>query len=120
MRLPKWLSLTPVIAVLVIVLLVVSTLQIIQWRKRRLISAEIEQIKQQQAAVQQKNKDLESSLSLLNTTDYKEKIAREQLNLKKEGEIVVNFPMVLGAAENTQQIELSNSQKWWQYFFNHN
>lgn len=120
MRLPKWLGSTSLIVVLLIVLGVVSLLQFNQWRKRQLIALEIEQIKQQQAEVQQKNLDLENSLNLLNTQDYKERVAREQLNLKKEGEVVVNFPPGLGSHNQTSQIRETNPQKWWRYFFHHN
>jgi cell division protein DivIC len=121
MRLPKWLSATPVIIALIIVLLGISALEFSQWRKRRQIAVEIAHITQQQAEYQQKNKDLQDSLSLLNTQSYKEKIAREQLNLKKDGEIVVNFSTATQpSGGGTVAAAQSNPQKWWHYFFPNN
>ncbi len=121
MRLPKWLSSTPIIITLVVILAGISILEFRQWRKRRQIQVEIAHITQQQAEYQQKNKDLEQSLSLLNTQNYKEKIAREQLNLKKDGEIVVNFSNAAGPlAQSAPEALQTNPQKWWRYFFHNN
>ena len=66
----------------------------------------------------QKNKDLAQSLQYFSSDSYKEKLAREQLGLKKEGEIVISFPANINPPnDNSQAEELSNPQKWWQYLF---
>ena len=120
MRLPKWLGSPLVIIGLILVLLSFTALEIIQWRKRRQIQVEIDHIVQQQREYQQKNQDLEDSLSLLNSKNYVERMAREQLNLKKEGEIVINFPPPLPPAAASVQVSGTNPQKWWHYFFGNN
>ncbi len=114
---PKWLTSRWTMLILAIVLLSVGGLELNQWHKRTQIQHEIDQIVQQQQDLEQKNQDLATSLDLLNTKDYKEKIAREQLNLKKEGEIVVNFSQAQNQEGTTNQKIVSNAQKWWQYFF---
>lgn len=119
MRLPKWLGSTGVIVLLAVVLASLSLLEFSQWRKRHQIQKEINQVVAQQREYEQKNKDLENSLSLLNTSDYKDKIAREQLNLKKDGEIVVNFPPPAPSGNSPDGAE-TNPQKWWRYFFGNN
>jgi len=121
MRLPKWFSSTLVLVLLAVILVSLAALEFGQWRKRRQIQREINEITQQQQAYEQKNKDLENSLSLLNTANYKDKVEREQLNLKKDGEIVVNFPPPLPPTVSADQgAGQTNPQKWWHYFFGHN
>ena len=114
---PKWLNSRWVLVILIIVLLCLIALELNQWRKRRQIQQEIDQIVKQQQELEQKNSDLATSLNLLNTKDYKERIAREQLNLKKEGEIVVNFSQAENRAGTPALSAESNAHKWWRYFF---
>ncbi len=120
MRLPQFFSSRLVLIGLAIVLLGLGALEFNQWQKRRQIQQEIDHIVTQQQEYEQKNRDLVSSLDLLNSSDYKEKIAREQLNLKKDGEIVVNFSEAEQPAGEKAEAKQSNPQKWWQYFFNKN
>jgi cell division protein FtsB len=114
---PPWLKSRWTILILAIILLTVSGLELNQWHKRAKIQKEIDALIAQQQELEQKNKDLATSLDLLNTKDYKEKIAREQLNLKKDGEIVVNFSQATQPEQSQSQASESNPQKWWQYFF---
>jgi cell division protein FtsB len=118
MRLPKWLSSTVIIIILLVIAGTIGGLQFKQWRKRQLIQREIDSLVQQQGELEQKNRELEESLDLLGTQNYKEKLAREQLNLKKEGEIVINFPEPKeNLPANNQVAAETNPQKWWRYFF---
>ena len=93
-----------------------------QWQKRKQINNEIEALLGQERQLQQKNKDLSESLSYLTTSDYKEKIAKEQLHLKKDGELVYNFtePQPTGIQDNQSNKSMSpggRAEKWWLYFF---
>lgn len=101
-----------------IVLLSVFGLELIQWQQRRKIDSEIEHLQQEQAELEQRNNALQQSLQYFSSDSYKEKLAREQLGLKKDGEIVVNYPPD-GIA--SQPIETpkppNNLQKWWDYIF---
>jgi len=114
---PKWLNSRWFLIILIIILLSISGLELNQLRKRRQIQKEIDQIVKQQQELERKNSDLTASLNLLNTKDYKEKIAREQLNLKKEGEIVINFSQAESGASTPAPTKESNTHKWWRYFF---
>jgi cell division protein DivIC len=121
MRIPKWVGSPLIIIALVIVLIVVASLEFRQWRKREQIQNEIDKLISQQQEIEQKNHDLSDSLDLLNTKDYREKLARQKLGLKREGEIVVNFPVTPenNGQDNTQH-QATNPQKWWDYFFQTN
>lgn len=92
-----------------------------QYTRRRAIEKEIQSIIAQGEALQAKNRQLSDSLNYLNTDSYKERLAREQLNLKKPGEIVVNFSNLKARPQNSdaqaQNGPKQNAAKWWNYFF---
>lgn len=92
-----------------------------QYRQRLAIEKEIQSIIAQGEALQAKNRQLSDSLNYLNTDSYKERLAREQLNLKKPGEIVVNFANLKAQPQNAeaqaQNSPKQNAVKWWNYFF---
>ncbi|HVY68202.1 MAG TPA: septum formation initiator family protein, partial [Patescibacteria group bacterium] len=67
-----------------------------------------------------KNDELNQSLQYLNSPSFKERVAREQLNLKKEGETVYGFSEADSASSTALAVPtdgLSNPAKWWNYFF---
>ncbi len=103
----------------IIVLIAVFGLELQQWQTRRKIDSEINALKQEQADLLQKNSALEQSLQYFASDSYKEKLAREQLGLKKDGEIVINYPVggMLNQSENKNEAPKSNPQKWWEYIF---
>ncbi len=90
------------------------------WQKRKSIEQEITTLQNQQNALEQKNQELAKSLDYLNTSDYKEKIARQQLNLQKKGELAINFPDSINS-QNSSALNINQNQKnwekWWLYFF---
>ena len=107
---------------LLVFLLVVEAKQFTQ---RNTINKEITDLQQQQDSLQKKNDDLQNFIAYLKTDSYKEKVAREQLNLSKNGEFVYSF-----SSQNSQQntvdannpsstTDISNAKKWWNYFFNY-
>ncbi len=112
---------TLIFAVLVITTLLFGNMHLQQWKKKRQIAAEIAALTGQQQALEQKNKELAESLAYLTSGNYKERIARQQLNLKKEGEVVYNFnePQVAGAStEAPPESGVGERVKeWWLYFF---
>ncbi|MBI5530103.1 MAG: septum formation initiator family protein [Candidatus Doudnabacteria bacterium] len=75
-------------------------------------------MRQQADALQKKNDDLSQSLQYLNSPSFKERVARQQLNLKKDGEQVYGFTDGNGSSTDSQvAIKTSNAKKWWDYFF---
>jgi cell division protein FtsB len=101
----------------------IGQLHVAQWQRKREIAKEIEKLTSQERDLAQKNQELSDSLRYLQTTNFQERIAREQLELKKEGETVVRFqdaPKVLGQTTNQAETgNRNNIEKWLAYFFKH-
>ncbi|PIR96341.1 MAG: hypothetical protein COT92_01620 [Candidatus Doudnabacteria bacterium CG10_big_fil_rev_8_21_14_0_10_42_18] len=122
MSFKNFLSTKKAVFLLFIFLLSLGYIQLKQIRKQRAIDVEKNTLISQTRELEQKNKQLEDSLSYLNSTEFKERVARQQLNLKKEGEIVFNFtdgPRIEGAKTGSFTAEKpsgSNFEKWIKYF----
>jgi cell division protein DivIC len=118
-KLPKILYSKFLLAGAVVVLLVVFGLELNQWRQRQKIDSEISHLKQEQAELESRNQALQQSLQYFSSDSYKEKLAREQLGLKKEGEIVINFPTegITSPKDNQPAPPKSNPRKWWDFIF---
>lgn len=104
---------------LLILLIFLAELKFKQWKNQREIEKQKYSLLAQAGSLQKKNQELNESLRYLNSPNFKERVAREQLNLKKDGEIVYSFG---DAPEKTtgdteQSNKISNPQKWWDYFF---
>lgn len=100
------------------------------------IEEEIEAQKQEAERIRNSNKALEEKIAYFETSDYKEKIAKDKFNLKKEGEKVVvikrspssdNLDVDKKDLAETEKFtdenrsketeEGKNIIKWWNYFF---
>ena len=82
------------------------------------VQKEIARLEEKANEIEKKNTELSGLINYLNTDEYKERQAREKLNLKKEGEFVVALPKGSddqNTTDGTQQ--QSNPQKWFNYFF---
>ncbi len=109
-----------------------------QFRQKYAVQKEIDSLSAQAQSLQKNNNDLQSFIAYLKTDEYKQKAAREQLNMKKDGEVVYSFAKPAASTQvsaNTPSGETSmadantnsssssqpsNLQKWWNYFFVHN
>jgi cell division protein FtsB len=107
-------------------ILLLLIVQVRQYRTRRQVEKEIGQLSTQADQIQKNNQDLQNMIAYLKTDSYKEKTAREQLSLRKEGETVYSFSAAEAqaaieekAAEIAKQQakQSSNPSKWWNYFF---
>ncbi len=111
------------VAALAVFLIFMSTVEYKQYKQRQAVQKEIADLQSQASQIEQKNQNLQNLISNLNSTGYKQASAREQLNLKKNGEVVYSFvqpgasPLPAGAGGQDSQSGLSNAQKWWNYFF---
>ena len=116
----EFVSSKTVIIVLTVFLLFMSYLKWQQYRQQRSVDLEKQNMMLQVQAWEKKNSDLTESLNNLNSPDFKERMARSQLNLKKDGEVVYNFSTAPEAAiptdAQTQDQNQSNFQKWINYF----
>lgn len=89
-----------------------------KWQERRTVDKEIESLLADQNELSEQNQKLEQSIKFLSSAEYQEKLARLQLNLKKDGEIVVNFPA--DPEEKSKALVSDNKLniiKWWEYIF---
>lgn len=105
---------------LLVAFLITGGLEYNQYSKRRQIDSEIEALKQQENELIGSNQQLEQSISFLSSPEYQDKLARLQLNLKKEGELVVNFTNKQSdqiEQQNDNHSAKSNLIKWWEYIF---
>ncbi len=102
---------------LVMVLVAMTKLLLQKYEVEREISA----LQEKADTIQKDNDELSELIKYLNTKEYAERAARDKLGLKKEGETVVSIPDRLeeGQAAGQGQASLSNPQKWYNYFFQH-
>jgi len=109
-----------VIICLVLLALFLGNLKYRQYQESKGIEKEKNDLQKQAQSLDQKNQDLNKSLKYLSSLGSKEKVAREQLNLKKPGEIIYSFSdpqaTTSQAQENIKSTPLDNLQKWWKYF----
>ncbi len=95
-----------------------------QFRNRRSIQKEIDSLTKQADQIQKNNQEVSNFIAYLKTDSYKEQAARQQLNLKKEGEVVYSFSALspqteVVTTEEKAKEELakkSNFEKWVAYF----
>lgn len=102
-------------AVLILVIIISARILV----QKRVIDREISKLESQMERIEKDNEELSSLIQYLNTPEYKEKEAREKLNLAKEGEHVVVLPQGdVAAAEfgETIGVEKSNYKLWIDYF----
>lgn len=118
MQLPKIFYSKGFLIACIIAFLLTAVLEYKQWQARRSIDAEILALKQEEQRLYESNQELQESINFLSSPEYQDKLARLQLNLKKEGELVVSFPPEnqdqVGEGENKPK---SNILQWWQYIF---
>ncbi len=102
--------------------------------RREQIQKEIEGLRVQAEKKERENQKLKGLIDYFQTSDFKEKEAKETLSVQKEGEsvVLVKEPIVsekekLEAEERAEQEKeealpkkedtRSNLRKWWDYFF---
>lgn len=107
-----------VVVLLVGSLVLLSVSQYHQWKSRQKVQRQIDSLKSEAKLVEEKNGQLEDSLKYLSSTSATERLARQQMNLKKPGEIAVVFmPSKDAAVTTTETKKQSNVRAWWDYFF---
>jgi cell division protein FtsB len=104
---------------LILLLVFLGDLKFRQWQNQRAIEKQELSLQQQADSLQKKNDQLSQSLQYLNSSDFKEEVARQQLGYKKDGETVYGFSADgQETAQNTvAQSGAGDAGKWWNYFF---
>ncbi len=116
----KLLSNKAVLVFLILLIIFLGRMKYRQYLETKKIEAEKSLLEGQAQTLEKKNQELNDSLKYLSSLSSKERVARQQLNLKKPGEIVYGFtennnPGQTQTTEN-KNIKTRNLKKWWQYF----
>lgn len=111
-----------ILILLIILLAVLGQQKLRQYKLQKSIEKEKQKLQEQLDALQGKNEDLKQTLSFLDSPTYKELVAKQQLNMQKDGEEVYNFIQNPNQNFNQQdqhyEPKKSNFQKWVSYFLN--
>ncbi len=104
---------------LALMLVFLGQLKFKQWQSQRRVEKEKQSLQRQADELLKKNNELSQSLEYLNSPNFKERVAREQLALKKDGEQVYSFSVrpQEPQQESESQKPQSNFEKWRIYFF---
>jgi cell division protein FtsL len=99
-------------------------------KKKKEIQNEITTLQQEAEKISRDNSSLEEKIAYLGSEDYKEKEAKDKLNLQSPGENVVVIKQNAAKIENSESkqdaiapapqeviFEAANYKKWWNYFF---
>jgi cell division protein FtsB len=98
-------------------------------KRNKQIESEINSLRQEAGTLSQNNQDMKEKIQYFETPDFQERIAKEKLNLQKEGEnvaIIKPSPALgnTGAAETggsevkgDETPKQPNYLKWWDHFF---
>ncbi|EKD49466.1 MAG: hypothetical protein ACD_63C00135G0002 [uncultured bacterium] len=113
-------------AIVILIVLVFFLGKVI--KKKYEIAQEIAKIQEEKKTLETENERLVEMLDYLKTDSYRDKVAREELGLQKEGESALIFSegeetvqkeegMVGKAEKAEEEIYIPNYKKWWNYFF---
>ncbi|MDD5433256.1 MAG: septum formation initiator family protein [Candidatus Pacebacteria bacterium] len=107
----KFLKIFAICLIAFLILLIFGNWRLMQARKN--IFAKITLMQKEMQGVVSEKEILESKISQSQTYDYLEKVAREDLNFKKPGEVTVAFP----SQNQLQESQISQKIKGlWQKF----
>lgn len=93
----------------------------------RKIDKEIESLKAEAESIKASNGDLREKIAYLDTDEFREKVAKEKLNLRKDGEKVIEIRPATKPLEQYEEVRLDEVTpsfekqkiyiKWWKVFF---
>lgn len=117
-----------IITIIVIIIIIYASFGLVRitWQNYQ-VNQKISDLDNEIKKLDEENFELQSKIAYYKTNAFKERQAREKLNLQRPGEIVI---VVSGSQEpvedNTEKIEKNkknetnykkNYEKWWDYFF---
>lgn len=96
-------------------------------RRSNAIEKEIDSLREEAEKISADNSFLKEQVEYLKSDHYKERLAKDKLNMRNPGEQVIvvqpgtkndllNQESDIEDNEINQEEELSNFQKWWKYF----
>lgn len=107
---------------LLALVLLLGNVKFKQWQNEKEIQKQVDSLIAQKQEREKKNEELKQTVEYFSSNAFKEKVARQQLGYKKDGESVFGFSedaQEIVAAPPVQQ-KIGNPEKWWDYFFNKN
>lgn len=117
---PKFISF---VGLIVIVLLAFPIYKVVN--KKYVIDQEIADLEKEIVDLETSNKDLKGFIGYLESDQFLEEQARLKLGLKKPGEEVIVLKNEASSTEMSEeelarqrQENLTNPERWWEYFFN--
>ncbi|MDD5146505.1 MAG: septum formation initiator family protein [Candidatus Pacebacteria bacterium] len=124
-RLIKRLNLISVTLIVLLVLLI--ALAFLNWKislKRNSLKKELQSLNQKVQSLEERSDSLKKQMSQKDLLAYLERLAREDLGLRKEGERVAAFPIEAIDATNTNINNINNDkvfkkQSLWEIIFGH-
>ncbi len=91
-----------------------------QYKQNQLVEKEKQKIIGQINSLNKKNQEISNSLEYFKSESFKQRVAREQLNLKQPGEEVYSFKEAnesMAVGNSLAELpKLSNIEKWVKYF----
>jgi len=81
------------------------------YKEKQKLTAQLEGYKKQIQEIENRNKALKEGITEANDNNYIEKVAREELDLQKQGEKVVTF--IMPSQQQTQEKEPQNFLDLW-------
>lgn len=90
-----------------------------QWQDEKEIQKQVDSLIAQKEEREKKSQELKQTVEYFSSNAFKEKVAREQLGFKKNGETVFGFSEqnINEASSSELKKNPSNAEKWWDYFF---
>ncbi len=88
-----------------------------RYQENATINDQIQALKAEASNIETKNKELEESLQYLTSTGATERLAKQQMNLEREGEISVVFLPTETKTSEQQELSIPHWKEWWNYFF---
>jgi cell division protein FtsB len=104
--------------VFLLVLFLVSTSVFKEYKKQQKLENRITELRQELVDLEQNNLELTKMVGYLESSEYLEMEARSNLGYKKAGEKVVVIDSSKQELPKKNIKEVSNQQKWFNYFFN--
>lgn len=88
-----------------------------RYKVRASLDVQINSLKAEASSVEEKNKDLEDSLKYLSSVGATERLAKQQMNLERTGEIPVVFLPAEEKVVTTGSSPTLHWRAWWEYLF---
>jgi cell division protein FtsB len=104
---------------LLVVFSVVTLITTQLYLQKKQVNSAVAMLQKQSDELTRDNQQLSELIKYLDTTEFREKEAREKLNLKKPGEevVVLNSSDAEGLVSGANESTDPNPKKWFNYFF---